>query len=589
MAGDQWERGRCSQDDCIGIKLPSTTWCLGHAAEEAPKAFDAELKRIGTNGKVDARGVVISGYLLKRLLDVVPRKRGRPILKEAQFDRATFQGEARFDRVIFEGETRFFGATFQGKGGFNLAIFEGEVVFNGATFRREADFIGAIFKREARFPGATFQDEAWFGAAKFRSEAVFIEATFESEARFPGATFQDRALFDGASFQDAAWFAGASFQGDAEFAETRFEQPVELGPLAAAGTLVLDESVFDQPVQLQAAAWRLSCRRTRFRAGGHLRVAWAEITLEDSEIPAPLILSFQPPAAEFAARVAWLTDAEDAETGFPAPRPSLLSVQRADVAGLVVTDIDLRECHFAGSHHLDQLQLPTAGRAFHRAPAWHGQGRRVLAEECEWRQARGGWRARRWRHTTSELLRSRFLKDARQPHRSELAGVYRQLRKGLEDARNEPGAADFYYGECELRRHAETTPRVEKMILWCYWAVSGYGLRASRAVAAWAVLVVVGAAIFAGIGFKPPVSPQIVAVDVSGGQAIYEKRDVPRRSSWEQVPEALAFSAESTVSLLRAPDRALTMPGRWAQMVLRVLGPVLFGLAVLSLRGRVRR
>jgi hypothetical protein len=353
--------------------------------------------------------------------------------------------------------------------------------------------------------------------------------------------------------------------------------------------LVLDGIVFDQPVQLQAAAWRLSCRRTRFRAGGHLRVAWAEITLEDSEIPAPLILSHQPPDADLAARVAWLAEAEDGVKGFPAPRPSLVSVQRADVAGLVVTDIDLRECRFAGSHHLDQLQLATAGRAFHRAPAWHGQGRRVLAEECEWRQAGGGWRARRWRHSTSELLRSRFLKDARRPHRSELAGVYRQLRKGLEDARNEPGAADFYYGECELRRHAVTTPRIEKLILWCYWAVSGYGLRASRAVFAWVVLAVVGAAIFAGFGFKPPVSPQIVPVDVSGGRVVYEKRDVPRPSSWEQLPDALAFSAESTVSLFRAPDRALTLPGRWAQMVLRVLGPVLFGLAVLSLRGRVRR
>jgi hypothetical protein len=127
------------------------------------------------------------------------------------------------------------------------------------------------------------------------------------------------------------------------------------------------------------------------------------------------------------------------------------------------------------------------------------------------------------------------------------------------------------------------------MLLWCYWAVSGYGLRASRAVFAWVVLVVVGAAIFAGFGFKPPVSPQIVPVDVSRGQAIYEKRDVPRRSSWEQLPEAVAFSAESTASLFRAPDRALTLPGRWAQMVLRVLGPVLFGLAILSLRGRVRR
>ena len=34
-----------------------------------------------------------------------------------------------------------------------------------------------------------------------------------------------------------------------------------------------------------------------------------------------------------------------------------------------------------------------------------------------------------------------------------LAAVYRELRKGREDAKDEPGAADFYYGEMEMRRH----------------------------------------------------------------------------------------------------------------------------------------
>jgi hypothetical protein len=60
-----------------------------------------------------------------------------------------------------------------------------------------------------------------------------------------------------------------------------------------------------------------------------------------------------------------------------------------------------------------------------------------------------------------------------------------------------------------------------------------------------------GAVAFAGFGFKPPASPQIVPVDLSSlGRAVYEKRDVARPSTWEQFPDALAFSAESTVSLL---------------------------------------
>jgi hypothetical protein len=106
----------------------------------------------------------------------------------------------------------------------------------------------------------------------------------------------------------------------------------------------------------------------------------------------------------------------------------------------------------------------------------------------------------------------------------------------------------------------------------------------------WVLFVLVGAAMFAGFGFKPPPSPQIIPVGVNTlGYAMYEHRDVPRPSSLEQIPEALAFSAESTVSLLRPPDRSLTLPGRWVQMLLRILGPVMFGLIVLSLRGRVKR
>jgi hypothetical protein len=67
------------------------------------------------------------------------------------------------------------------------------------------------------------------------------------------------------------------------------------------------------------------------------------------------------------------------------------------------------------------------------------------------------------------------------------------LRKGRQDAKDEPGAADFYYGEMEMRRHARGSAsnrrrassrgRVERGILTAYWLVSGYGLRAWRALA----------------------------------------------------------------------------------------------------------
>jgi hypothetical protein len=120
--------------------------------------------------------------------------------------------------------------------------------------------------------------------------------------------------------------------------------------------------------------------------------------------------------------------------------------------------------------------------------------------------------------------------------------------------------------------------------------VSGYGLRAWRAFATLLFVILVAAGIFVTVGFKPPVSPQIVAVGVTSlGRTAYDQREVPRPSSWEQLPDAFTFSAESAVSLLRPPDRPLTFAGRWTNVVMQILGPVLFGLIVLSLRGRVTR
>jgi uncharacterized protein YjbI with pentapeptide repeats len=519
MVDEQPLRLPCSQDDCIGIQLPGTAWCLGHAAEQAPDAFNAELTRISSDGTVDARGVMISAELLAQLLDATPRKDGRSAFTAARFDGASFQGEARFE-----------GASFQGV------------------------------------------------------------------ARFDRASFQGDAVFDRANFQERAWFDGASFHKVASFRRVSFERATQVGSLLAS-QLDLDGALFRNRVHLVVTAAVVCARQSRFPAGVHLRLRYASVALDDADLAGPAILA--------GARMPFPTLEEQDEQLArrwerlqPGPRsqrwrPRLLSIRRADVTGLHLANMDLRACRFAGAHNLDRLRIEGAP-LFIRTTGWWRARRKTLAEEQHWRANRPGrWRPAGWYPQACQPPTSRKAKgpveapELVEPAR--LAAVYRELRKGREDAKDEPGAADFYYGECEMRRHDPGTPRAERLVLWAYWLVSGYALRASRAVLAWALLVVVGAATLAGIGFKPPTSPQIVPIDARRGQVVYEKREVARPSSLEQVPEALAFSAESTVSLFRAPDRALTLPGRWMQMILRVLGPVLLGLLVLSLRGRVRR
>ncbi|MGW2055916.1 hypothetical protein ACWCOZ_18715 [Streptomyces sp. NPDC001840] len=98
--------------------------------------------------------------------------------------------------------------------------------------------------------------------------------------------------------------------------------------------------------------------------------------------------------------------------------------------------------------------------------------RRALAEEHHWHA----------RQPAAACGRNVAVFGAGHVGPAQLAPVYRALRKTFEDGKDEPGAADFYYGETEMRRHGRTgTARAERGLLHGYWMLSGYGLRASRA------------------------------------------------------------------------------------------------------------
>jgi hypothetical protein len=258
----------------------------------------------------------------------------------------------------------------------------------------------------------------------------------------------------------------------------------------------------------------------------------------------------------------------------------LISLRRAKVGNLELSGVDLQACRFEGAHGLDRMRLEfvqfaetPASWQWRRFP-WRWTRRQALAEEHQWRHSerqQDGWYADDLRLAGEEI-------GPLAPER--IAEIYRMLRKGREDSKDEPGAADFYYGEMEMRRQKpERAARAgsvagseglvtrsagwgERLTLSLYWLVSGYGLRASRALFALAVTIALGAVLLDLFGFEPQRGP-------ANG--------------------TLLFSLESSVSLLRAPEAELTAGGEVIQIVLRLAGPLFFGLTLLSLRGRVKR
>lgn len=613
---------------CRGIHVPGHTACLAHLADADR---DAYLAALTPGARIDHRGTNFTESLLNALLNALrDPETGHPRLGHAKFELATFEGAALFESAIFEDCALFESATFKGDASFESATFKGDnALFDRATFKGQAGFSQATLKGQAGFSQATFEDSALFGEATFevgstgfgsatfeaatfesRAEfglttfegiALFDSATFEGDAgflmaifkdiaRFISATFQDDALFMDATFKGNTWFNSATFKGDAWFESTTFVAADQFGPLVCAGRVVLSGAAFGGPVTLSFAARRVECRRTRWSSTAEIRLRYATVDFAHAVFEYPLTIAAEPDPFV-------LTDgrqlAEGPFPGAPDPGVRVASLRGVDAAHLVLADLDLSGCLFAGTVHLDQLRLEgactfdTAPPAVHwrRRPPVRFTARRVLAEEHHWRASQPG-AVRGWNVAVLGAGRAGPL---------QLAPVYRALRKAFEDGKHEPGAADFYYGEMEMRRHADDIPRGERGLLAAYWALSGYGLRASRALA-WlgaAMILTIVLLVAFGLAQDTPKQTATGTVPAGGGKVTFEidKTDpqdpTGNRFTGERFEKALNVTLNSVV--FRSSGQDLTTTGTYIEMTSRLTEPILLGLAVLAIRNRVKR
>jgi hypothetical protein len=393
-----------------------------------------------------------------------------------------------------------------------------------------------------------------------------------------------------ATFEGGAWFGSATFEGDAWFGSATFERALNLGPLVCAGRVTLSGAVFGGPVSLAFAARRLECRRTRWSSTAELRLRYATVDFAHAVFEYPLTIAAEPDPFVFSGRQV----AEEPLFGASDAAVRIASLRGVDAAHLVLADVGLAGCLFTGTVHLDQIRLEGTC-SFDTVPSrTHWQAghlvrftqRRTLAEEHHWRASQPtavpGWNA--------------AATGARQVGPAQLAPVYRALRKAFEDSKNEPGAADFYYGEMEMRRHDHSgTTRAERGLLHGYWLLSGYGLRASRALGWLAAAMLVTLVLLMGFGLPrdDPKQEATGTVPSGGGRVTFEiGKDDPRnptgnRFTGERFEKALNVTLNSVV--FRSSGQDLTTAGTYIEMASRLTEPVLLGLAVLAVRNRVKR
>jgi uncharacterized protein YjbI with pentapeptide repeats len=437
---------------------------------------------------------------------------------------------------------------------------------------------------------------ALFDWASFSGAARFGKTFFSGDARFGGASFSGDARFDEASFSGGARFSWVSFSGDVRFDQARFEAASRFGPLVCGKRVVLDGAVFQQPVTVEIATRQMSCARTRWASTATLHLRYAELDLRDAILEYPVLVATRPTPFPLPDWMGWLP--ETALSGLE-PGVRLASVGGVDAAHLALHDIDLSGCRFAGAVHLDQLRVDgwctfaTTPAGWNRRFPWRWSRRNTLTEEHHWRVGAArhpdqavalGWTSPPW--------------DAPKLKPAAVAALYRQLRKSLEDGKNEPDAADFYYGECEMRRHDTTRPRGERALLSLYWALSGYGLRATRALA-WlgaAMAVTIAVMVLWGLPADAP-KPTTTGRQAAVGQEIVLTTDTPEpvnptgppaeRVTTERVEKSLRVVINSVI--FRSSGQDLTTTGTYTEMASRLVEPVLLGLAVLAVRSRVKR
>ncbi len=402
----------------------------------------------------------------------------------------------------------------------------------------------------------------------FVGSADFTEATFEPGAQFANVIFQGDTCFD-----------GATFLGDAVFTNARFAT-ISFQRVVVRGGLDLNRAWLTSAATLSVAARYVSMKRTHFDGVTTFGIRWADVAMEEAEFSKRGILTgverFDRPDGQPDDR-----ELPFARTGVRGWRPRLLTMRNASVGGLLIAEFDLSPCWFAGTLGMETLALlSTVELGSSPEPRWRilqrWTKRQTIAEEHRWRTraslggsseppGAGGEHQRLGTWSLVPNMPAWLAERGAQPQPEErtplqIANNYRALRKSLEDVGNYPDASDFYYGEMEMRRHGAVT-KGEALVLFAYWAASGYGLRASRALIALTVVILLAAVALTAWGFP---------MTVPYGRSIL-------------------FATDSSISLLRAPTAKLTAGGQVIEICLRLVGPLLFGLALLALRGRVRR
>jgi Pentapeptide repeats (9 copies) len=378
-----------------------------------------------------------------------------------------------------------------------------------------------------------------FRRAIFRKDVDFTDTKFESEVHFDGARFCEVAKFDGARFA-AVYFNGVKFANDASFRGAQFASDVGFYEVTTEGELDLSHANFGKEglvtfrnPSIKHLVFRDAtlAGKIEFSGKGHNIPLVTNLHFWNANIATPESVTFK----TCQLRPEWLVTVDPAHFRFLDVHWDITPVLKA---------LEVGHFHEMGTPGPDTLS------AVYRALAANAEEHQRFDE------------ASRFRYAALDALRLRAIAAA--------AEEYRRSDK----------ASRFRYAALRLRR-----PRGWGIwdVHWWYWALSGYGERAGRALAVLLTIWVV----FAGLYTLPRVGFQRWEVrPTSEKEAVEAQPD--SRGTPLRFRRALTYSLE--VMSFQKPLPAPASPAAHILVVLEaILGPLQGALFALAVRRKVSR
>ncbi len=537
-----WDK--CEIDGCLGEAVIQRSRCVKHANVADRMQYLTTLTA-GISA-LSLRGVVVTQDLINQLYPqlIVEKKLGVAI----SFAGAEINTALRFQGYTFEQFLDFSGAIVREPIEFRDCIFNGLIAsftffnagppsFTASEFRGAVDLSYAHAERVSiGFTNCSFTESLTADGIN----GPLLLANCRCKSRLAIRAGNAFISLDGCSVDgelDVANTRCAAFRAQ----DLRAASAHQIGPLNVEHDCTLARAQFSARIRIEVRADYLDLSGAQLLQGGHVLVDRARVCLNQLSTGRALRISGVPSETE---------------------KPSILALQDADAGSMSFAHVDMSRCIFYGSHDLGKVVIePTV--TFATTPAWWFTKRHCIADEFASRFHTGGLSSVGWKLSADGPENRGQGHEVSLPslRASQVAAVYRDLRRSFEAKSDEPGAADFYYGEMEMRRHSREAGFAERLIVTLYWVLSGYGLRASRAFLWLIALIISGGIEMAHAGF-------------ADGEGTYTR--------------GLMFSLRAVLPGLRRVEK-LTTIGDLVEIGLSLVGPLLFALAVLALRGRVRR